>query len=160
VVAAGFTPARPWGMVSAQRHVTGMAVRNKLPSIETVGSWLVETFHTLFLFLIGVGIAWAALDEVMLVIHQGHPTLKDILLMFIFLELLAMVGIYFKTHVLPVRFLLYVAITAVTRFLVIDIKNMDAWLIVALCTAILILTASIFVLRYNSAQFGAEHQEE
>lgn len=132
----------------------------KLKPVETVGNWLVDLFHTAFLFLIGAAVAWAAIQEVVHVIHQGHPTLQDILLMFIYLELLAMVGIYFKTHRLPVRFLLYVAITAITRFLVIDIKEMTPWLIVGLCAAILLLTGAIFVLRYNSDRFGADHREE
>ena len=40
------------------------------------------------------------------------------LLLFIYLEVGAMVGIYFKTNHMPVRFLIYVAITALTRHLV------------------------------------------
>jgi phosphate starvation-inducible membrane PsiE len=135
-------------------------VQDKLKPVETVGNWLVDLFHTAFLFLIGAAVVWAAIHEVVQIIHQGHPTLQDILLMFIYLELLAMVGIYFKTHRLPVRFLLYVAITAITRYLVIDIKAMGPWLIIGLCAAILLLTGSIFVLRYNSDRFGADSREE
>ncbi|MFC1357094.1 MAG: hypothetical protein G8D58_10720 [gamma proteobacterium symbiont of Phacoides pectinatus] len=51
--------------------------------------------------------------------------MKDVLLLFIYLELGAMVGIYFKTKRLPVRFLIYIAITALTRLLAIDVKVME-----------------------------------
>ena len=55
-------------------------------------------------------------------IRVGHARLEDILLLFIYIELVTMVGIYFKTDRLPVLFLLYIAITAMTRFLAVDIK--------------------------------------
>lgn len=51
-------------------------------------------------------------------IEEGHIKIDDILLLFIYLELGAMVGIYFKTNHMPVRFLIYVAITALTRLLI------------------------------------------
>ena len=56
---------------------------------------------------------------------KGYPKLKDILLLFIYLEVLAMVGIYFKTKRLPVVFLLYIAITALTRVLTVDVKTIS-----------------------------------
>lgn len=43
---------------------------------------------------------------------KQFATIDDILLLFIYLELGAMVGIYFKTNHMPVRFLIYIAITA------------------------------------------------
>ena len=56
-------------------------------------------------------------------VEKGHITIDDILLLFIYLELGAMVGIYFKTNHMPVRFLIYVAITALTRLLISDISH-------------------------------------
>ena len=53
---------------------------------------------------------------------QGHATIGDILLLFIYLELGAMVGIYFKTNLMPVRCLIYIAITALARLLIADIQ--------------------------------------
>ena len=53
--------------------------------------------------------------------QKGHASIDDILLLFIYLELGAMVGIYFKTNHMPVRFLIYVAMTALTRLLISDI---------------------------------------
>ena len=53
-------------------------------------------------------------------IAHGGPEIKDVLLLFIYLELGAMVGIYFKTKRLPVRYLIYIAVTALTRVLAIE----------------------------------------
>jgi phosphate starvation-inducible membrane PsiE len=66
-----------------------------------------------------------------------------------------MVGIYFKTNHMPVRFLIYVGITALTRLLVGDIAahhRLD-WGLVVVPTAILLLALAGLVVRYSSARF-------
>ncbi|HBZ98586.1 MAG TPA: phosphate-starvation-inducible protein PsiE, partial [Pseudomonas sp.] len=79
---------------------------------ESLGNLLVESFHYLALFAIGAVTAWAAVMAFLGMVEKGHITIDDILLLFIYLELGAMGGIYFKTKHMPVRFLIYVAITA------------------------------------------------
>jgi len=74
-----------------------------------------------------------------------------------------MVGIYFKTNRLPVRFLIYVAITALTRLLIEVIsKTHDANLTVIIITAaILLLAIAEVILRFGSVKFPiAEGPEE
>ncbi len=66
---------------------------------ESLGNLLVETFHYLALFAIGAVTAWAAVVAFIGMLDKGHITVDDILLLFIYLELGAMVGIYFKTKV-------------------------------------------------------------
>ncbi len=92
--------------------------------IERMGDRMVNVFHLIGLFVIGAAIVWASWAEVFAIISHGGPSIKDILLLFIYLELGAMVGIYFKTKRLPVRFLIYIAVTALTRLLAIDAKEM------------------------------------
>jgi phosphate starvation-inducible membrane PsiE len=67
-----------------------------------------------------------------------------------------MVGIYFKTHRLPVQFLLYIAITALTRLLAIDVKAMENLSIVTVTGSILLLTIAILFLQYGNKKFGSE----
>ena len=50
------------------------------------------------LFAIGAVTAWAAVMEFLGMLENGHIKIDDILLLFIYLELGAMVGIYFKTN--------------------------------------------------------------
>jgi protein PsiE len=63
-----------------------------------------------------------------------------------------MVGIYFQTNRLPVQFLLYVAITVMTRSLAssLSIKDMPDIRLLAITGSILILAVASFVLRYSN----------
>jgi phosphate starvation-inducible membrane PsiE len=128
-----------------------MSVKSR---IENVGHHLVDGFLLVGLFVLGATIVWAAAHEYMRMIMAGRASLDDILLLFIYIELGAMVGIYFKTDRLPVLFLLYVAITALTRFLVVDVKDLQFMNIVLLTGAILMLTLAILILHVASARFA------
>ena len=117
----------------------------------------------LALFAIGATIVWAAAFEFSKMVTQGHATVEDILLLFIFLELGAMVGIYFTTNHMPVRFLIYVALTALTRLLIgmVNLEHVDladaiqnphlGLLVVTGC--ILMLAFAVLVLRYASYKY-------
>lgn len=122
--------------------------------LSEIGNMLFEVFHVIGLFVIGAAILWASWVEVFEIIAHGGPKIKDVLLLFIYLELGAMVGIYFKTKHLPVRYLLYIAVTALTRVLTVDIKTMSDIHMVTLTGAILILAVAILVLRIGSTRFG------
>ena len=119
-----------------------------------LGNKLFEIFHLVGLFVIGAAIVWASWVEVFDIIAQGGPKIKDVLLLFIYLELGAMVGIYFQTKHLPARYLIYIAVTALTRVLAVDIKSMSDTHMLTLTGAILILTLSVLVLRIGSTRFG------
>jgi phosphate starvation-inducible membrane PsiE len=119
-----------------------------------LGNKLFEVFHLVGLFVIGAAIVWASWAEVIKIISHGGPEIKDVLLLFIYLELGAMVGIYFQTKRLPVRYLLYIAVTALTRVLAIDIKEMSDIHMITLTAAILILCLAVLVLRIGSTRFG------
>lgn len=126
--------------------------------IDRVGRALVDGFQLVALFVIGATIVWAAAYEYTHMIQAGRAKLDDILLLFIYLELGAMVGIYFKTDRLPVLFLLYVAVTAMTRFLVIDVKELTVDNILIVTGSILMLTLAVLVLQFATARFGAEKE--
>lgn len=119
------------------------------------GGLLVDGFHYLALFAIGGAIVWSAVHAFIGMAAAGRASIDDILLLFIYLELGAMVGIYFKTNHMPVRFLIYVGITALTRLLVGDIATHHKldWGIVAVPAAILLLAIASLVVRYGSARF-------
>ena len=132
------------------------AMRRKLNrAAEVLGSLLVDGFHYLALFAIGASIVWSAGYAFIGMSAKGHASIDDILLLFIYLELGAMVGIYFKTNHMPVRFLIYVGITALTRLLVGDIATHHKldWGIVMVSGAILLLALANLVVRYGSAKY-------
>lgn len=126
--------------------------------VESFGNFLVNMFHIVALFVIGGTIVWAAVQAYIVMIEQGGAEIKDILLLFIYLELGAMVGIHFKTKHLPVRFLLYVAITALTRVLAIDLKLMPNERILVITGAIVLVSFAILALRVGASRFPSREE--
>lgn len=122
---------------------------------EKLGNYLVDLFQFVALFVIGGTIVWSAAHAYIEMVVQGSAAVEDILLLFIYLELGAMVGIYFKTSRLPVQFLIYVAITVMTRSLAssINLHDMPDIRMIAITGAILLLAVSVLILRYASFKF-------
>jgi phosphate starvation-inducible membrane PsiE len=122
---------------------------------EVAGSLLVDGFHYVALFAIGGAIVWSAIFAFLGMTGKGHASIEDILLLFIYLELGAMVGIYFKTNHMPVRFLIYIAMTALTRLLIADVQahHRPDMGIVLVSGAILLLALATLVIRYGSFKF-------
>ena len=95
---------------------------------------------------------------------KKSASIEDILLLFIYLELGAIVGIYFKTNHMPVRFLIYVAITALTRMLLEYLNNWHSLgeggfhydVLIIICGGIVLLAISILVLRYSSYNYPSD----
>ena len=130
---------------------------------DKVGSAMVDGFHVLALFAIGATIVWAAVFAFLDMAARGHAGIEDILLLFIYLELGAMVGIYFTTKHMPVRFLIYVALTALTRLLIgmansahVDIETAiqePHYGLIVVTSGILVLSIAVLVLRYASYSY-------
>ena len=122
--------------------------------VEKIGNAAVEIFHLVGLFVIGGTVAWTSVHEYLLIMEKPFATLDDILLLFIYLELGAMVGVFFKTKKLPVIFLLFISITALTRYLAVDLKTMTDERATMVVVAILVLTISVLVLRFSEKKYG------
>jgi protein PsiE len=137
---------------------------NKTLLIKKLGNGLVDAFHYLALFVIIVTIVWSATHHYIDIIKTGYASLEDILLLFIYLELGSMVGIYFKTRRLPVQFLIYIAITALSRHLVIDVQkvadNFHLYLLMVITIAIAILSFSIGLLSYTAKYYGSPEDSD
>ncbi|NGP52277.1 phosphate-starvation-inducible PsiE family protein [Thioalkalivibrio sp. XN8] len=119
---------------------------------ERLGDRLVSAFQLVALFVIGAAIFWSAAAFVLEMIAAREATLHDILLLFIYLELGAMVGIYFRTDELPVEFLLYITITVMTRKLI-SAEELSESRILVTTGAVLILAVAVLLLRYGAHRF-------
>jgi protein PsiE len=124
-------------------------------TLDRLGDTLVSGFQVIALFVIGATIVWSAASDYLKMIGAGRAGLDDILLLFIYLELGTIVGIYFKTDRLPVLFLLYVAITALTRFLAVDVKDLSIESVLAVTGSILVLTLAALVVQITTSRFSA-----
>lgn len=117
--------------------------------IKSIGGKALGVVEDLGLVLIALLTVIAMGFEVITVINNAAVTLADLLLLFIYLEVLAMVGLYLKSGRLPVRMPLYIVIVALARYMALDMKNLDTWRMLGLAAAILIVAIAILVIRYG-----------
>lgn len=133
-----------------------------MKKVDNAGNLLVDIFHRLALFVIGAATVYAAGWEFFVMFNKHHASIQDLLLMFIYLEIGAMVGIYFKTYHMPVRFLLYIAITALTRHMI-DIMshspiNINEMLAVGGTT--FIIAISVLLIRFTSFKYPSDKKDD
>jgi protein PsiE len=112
------------------------------------------------LVVIAIATVIALGQEVMTMIEQRRVTLADLLLLFIYLEVLTMVGLYLTSGQLPVRMPLYIGMVALARYLILDVKEMDAWRMLAVAGAVLLLAAAVLLIRYGHVRFPYGHGRE
>jgi protein PsiE len=105
------------------------------------------------LAVITVATVIAMLGEVNVMLTARAVSLADLLLLFLYLEILAMVGLYYQSGKLPVRFPIYIAIVALARYMVLDMKNMDEWRLLGVAAGILLLALAVLAIRYGHARF-------
>lgn len=105
------------------------------------------------LLVIGLATVFAMANETLTMIRAMAVTLSDLLLLFLYLEVLAMVGLYYHSGKLPVRFPLYIAMVALARYLILDMKSMDDWRMLAVTASIMMLTIAVFLIRYGHVRY-------
>ena len=110
-------------------------------------------FETIGLAVITLATLVAGVFEVGVMIDAGTVTLADLLLLFLYLEILAMVGQDFRSGQLPVRFPIYIAIVALARYLVLDMKSLDVWRMLGVTASMLLLACAVLVIRYGHTRF-------
>jgi protein PsiE len=127
-----------------------MSNQNPLTRFVRIALALIEN---LGLFVIGIATIMAGYQEVMLMIKNQAVTLGDLLLLFLYLEVLTMVSLYYSSGKLPVRFPLYIAMVAMARFIILDMKELDIWHMVGVAGSILLIAIAVLVIRYGHVRF-------
>ncbi|WP_159655926.1 phosphate-starvation-inducible protein PsiE [Vibrio atypicus] len=109
-----------------------------------------KIFHILeavLLVAITLATLFAMVEEFVYVFVEKRVQLTDILLMFIYLEVLAMVQQFVVNGKIPVRYPIYIAMMAIARYITLGMKELDATLVVWLSVAAFILAAATLVIR-------------
>ena len=132
-------------------------VRDKLCSMtrkaRKIGRRALKLIEYIGLIIISIATLIAGTQEILTMVSVGRVTLADLLMLFIYLEVIAMVALYMESGRLPVRMPLYIAIVALARYLALDIKAIDTWNILAVSGAILILAGSVLLIRFGQNRF-------
>jgi protein PsiE len=121
----------------------------------------IHQIENLFLLLIAVLTVAGAVKEVYLILNKRDVGLQDLLLMFLYVEVLGMVGAYYESKKIPISLPIFIAITALARLLILQ-KEQDPLNLIYEASAILILAiASVVVnLRFWSPGAGLTADKE
>lgn len=114
---------------------------NLLKNIQ-LGGAIVVFIATIFAFGI----------EVQTIIVQRSVALGDLLLLFIYLEVLGMVASYWGSQRIQLTYPLFIAITAIARLIILQSKDLEAVTLIYESAAILIISISILVLRIRRSK--------
>jgi len=122
-------------------------------SIQQFNQKLLLLAEHIGLLVIAIATVIAMSNEVIAMVRAERVALSDLLLLFLYLEVLAMVGAYYRSGKLPVRFPLYIGMVALARYLVLDIKGMDDWRMLAVTGSILLLTLAVLLVRFGHVRY-------
>ena len=99
--------------------------------------------------------------EISKMFQNRSVTLADLLLMFLYLEVLAMVRVFWNQQSISITLPLLIAITALARFIILQGKEMDPTALVYEAVAILLIAGAIVVLRLrHSGKLGISKRKK
>ena len=108
--------------------------------------WTTLVSEKILLALIGIATCIAAALYLWEMFLQRRVELSDLFLLFIYAEILGMVGSFYSTNRIPVTLPIIIAITAICRLIVMQNKEMEATLIVGEAAAVLILAGAAYMM--------------
>ena len=99
--------------------------------------------------------------EIYQMIVVQKVTLADLLLLFLYLEVLAMVRVFWESQSIQITLPLFIAITALSRFIILQGKSINPEVLLYEAGAIVLFAIAILVLRFrNSPVFGLEKKKK
>jgi protein PsiE len=131
-----------------------------MKKVVSKGHTILTWVQDIGLFIIAIATIVAIGVEINVMFQAMRVTLADLLLLFIYLEVLAMVGVYLDSGKLPVRMPIYIAIVALARYVILDMKEMDTLRIMGIAAAALILACTVLVIRYGHLKFPYDEPPE
>lgn len=121
--------------------------------IMNTASHVLGHLEIAFLVVITVATVIASVQEIGEMVVRRQVALADLLLLFIYLEVLTMVSVYMDSGALPVRIPLYIAMVALARHIILDMKEMTELGIASSAAAVLILAGAVLVVRFGQTRF-------
>ena len=121
---------------------------------------LIKNLQLGLLIIILISAVVAVFLEIYNMYQDKTVTLADLLLMFLYLEVLAMVRVFWEQQSISITLPLLIAITALSRFIILQGKEMDPSALVYESSAILLIAIAIVVMRLrHSKKFGLKPKD-
>ena len=110
---------------------------------------IVKSIEKILLATIAILTIIATVQEIIKIYEIGTVTLADLLLLFIYTEVLGMIGVFYASNRIPITLPLFIAMTAISRLIILQGKGMDASVLLYEAGAILIIAIACLVIRYR-----------
>ena len=110
----------------------------------------IKITEKVLLTLIGIATVFATGQEIYYLILQQKVQLADLLLLFIYTEVLGMVAIFYNSRRIPILLPLFIAITALSRMIILQGKGSDPQNLLYEAGAILMLAIAVLIIRQRS----------
>ena len=122
---------------------------------------IVKQIQLLTLIIILISTVIAIASELYQMFKIQTVTLADLLLLFLYLEVLAMVRVFWESQSIQITLPLFIAITALSRFIILQGKSINPEILVYEAGAILLIALAILVLRFrNSPIVGLDKKKK
>jgi len=122
---------------------------------------IVKQIQLLTLIIILISTIIAIGSELYQMFKIQTVTLADLLLLFLYLEVLAMVRVFWESQSIQITLPLFIAITALSRFIILQGKSINPEILVYEAGAILLIALAILVLRFrNSPIVGLDKKKK
>tara|TARA_B100000700_G_C14661437_1_gene676563 strand:+ start:89 stop:496 length:408 start_codon:yes stop_codon:yes gene_type:complete len=110
----------------------------------------IKLIEKVLLVAIALATIFATIQEINKLIESRSVDLADLLLLFIYTEVLGMVGVFYKSNKIPITLPLFIAITALSRMIILQGKGSDPQNLIYESTAVLLLAISCLIIRQRS----------
>jgi len=110
---------------------------------------LIKITEKALLAIIALLTVLATFEEVLKIYHANSVQLADLLLLFIYTEVLGMIGIFFVSNRIPITLPIFIAMTAISRLIILQGKEMDMSFLLYEAGAILVLAIAVLVVRFK-----------
>ena len=110
---------------------------------------LIKFAEKVLLVAIALLTVFATLEEIWKIYLQGTVQLADLLLLFIFTEVLGMIGVFYASNRIPITLPLFIAMTALARLIILQGKEMDPITLVYEAGAIAIIALACLIIRFK-----------
>ena len=107
------------------------------------------------LLLVAIATVFAALQEILEILNNKRVSLADLLLLFIYTEVLAMVGAFYRSSKIPILLPLFIAMTALSRLIILKGNGSEPTNLLFEAGAILLIAIACLVIRFRPKEFSS-----
>ena len=109
----------------------------------------IKIIEKTLLAIIAILTVLATFEEILKIYDAKSVQLADLLLLFIYTEVLGMIGIFFVSNRIPITLPIFIAMTAISRLIILQGKEMDMSFLLYEAGAILVLAIAVLIVRYK-----------